>query len=177
MWQQRLLGSLVAAGRFAEAKAAWTRFSGGQAAAEIDPDFRTDRLAPFGWTFASDASGFAESLGSGRLHVVYYGREDKVLASQLMMLRPGRYQLSMQVSGTGPTAGSLAWTVRCLPSSAQIASLPLDRVRGRGALSATFTIPAAGCGAQRLEFKGTAPEFAEQAEATIAGLRLQGEGQ
>lgn len=174
-WQERMLQSLVKSGRFFEAAAAWSRFSGGLAAGQVDPDFRTDRLAPFGWILASDASGVAEPQGQGRIHLLYYGREDKVLAGQLLMLEPGRYRLSMRVSGATPTAESLAWTIRCLPSAAELASLPLDQ-RG-GALSASFAVPAAGCRAQRLELRGTAPEFAEQAEATIANLRLEGERQ
>jgi hypothetical protein len=172
-WQERMLRSLVDADRFFEAAAAWSHFSGGIAAGQVDPNFRTDRLAPFGWTLASDASGVAEPQGDGRLHVLYYGRNDKVLAGQLLMLGPGRYRLAMRVSGATPTAKSLAWTIRCLPSGTELATLPLG---SRGAeLSASFTVPAAGCRAQRLELNGTAPEIAEQAEATIGRLRLEGE--
>ncbi|HET9336229.1 MAG TPA: hypothetical protein VFO12_07475 [Sphingomicrobium sp.] len=170
-WQQRMLRSLVQAGRFFEAAAAWSRFSGGLAAGRLDPDFRTDRLAPFGWTLASDASGVAEPQGQGRLHALYYGRDDKVLADQLLMLEPGPYRLSMKVSGASPTAKSLVWAIRCLPSATELADLALDPKEG--ARSASFAVPAAGCQAQRLELKGTAPEIAEQAEATVAGLRIE----
>lgn len=174
-WQERLIRSLVSAGSFAEAGSAWSRFSGGLAAGQADPEFQSGRLAPFGWTFSSDSAGIAEAQGQGRLHLLYYGRSDKVLASQLLMLRPGRYRLSMQVTEAAPTTGSLGWSVRCVPSSAEAASLPLGRVRS-GALATAFVVPAAGCGAQWLELKGTAPEFAEQAEATIAKFRLAREG-
>lgn len=172
-WQERMLRSLVGAGRFFEAAAAWSRFSGGIAAGQVDPDFRTDRLAPFGWTLASDASGVAEPQGQGRLHVLYYGRNDKMLAGQLLMLGPGRYRLEMQVSGATPTAKSLAWTISCVPSGTELAALQLGSKSGE--LSASFAVPASGCRAQRLELKGTAPEIAEQAEATIARLRLEGD--
>lgn len=175
-WQGRLLNSLVEAGRYGEAREAWATFSGIAADQNrlLDPEFRAQALPPFGWLLASGPAGVAEPEGAGRLHVLFYGRDDLVLARQLLTLAPGRYRLSMQVSETSPTSKFLSWGVRCLPGSTQIASVRLDR---SGATFVSFAIPASGCPAQRLELIGTAPEFAEQADATISQLQLQKEAE
>ena len=172
IWQRSLLDSLVAAGRFDEARAAWTRFTGQSAAQNglFDPQFAAGSLPPFGWTLESGPSGIAESQEGGRLHVLYYGRDDLILASQILTLRPGRYRLSMNVTISPPPSKSLSWAVRCLPGSNPIASILLDR---SGSVAAAFVVPAGGCPAQRLELFGDAPEFPERAEITIGRLKLQ----
>lgn len=171
-WQGRLLNGLVDAGRFNEARAVWARFTGIAAEQDrlFDSEFMVQALPPFGWKLASGPSGIAEPQGGGRLHALYYGRDDLVLASQLMTLAPGRYRLAMDVKASSPTTESLSWTIRCLPDSKLIASIQLVR---SGAVAVPVTIPAAGCAAQRLELAGAAPEFPEKAEVTISRLRLQ----
>jgi hypothetical protein len=170
-WQGRLLGQLVDAGHYDQARDAWTRFSNISAdrGTLFDPLFSTGAPPPFGWTMASGPAGVAEPQGQGRLHILFYGRDDAVLASQLLTLAPGRYQLSMQVNGS---SGSLVWRVRCLPSSNEIATIGLDH---SGNVAGTFTIAPAGCQAQKLELSGVAPELPEQADVTISRLRLQAE--
>jgi hypothetical protein len=171
-WQGRLLNALVESGRFNEARAAWARFTGIAAAQDqlFDPEFSVRALPPFGWRLASGPSGIAEPQGQGRLHALYYGRDDFVLASQLMTLPAGQYRLSMDVKTSSPAAKSLSWTIRCLPGSRPIASIQLAR---SGALVAPVTVPGDGCLAQRLELGGDAPEFPEKAEVTVRRLRLQ----
>ena len=171
-WQGRLLEQLVATGRFNEARTAWARFTNISAEQDalFDAEFAAQALPPFGWMLASGASGIAEPQGGGRLHLVYYGRDDLILASQLMTLPPGRYRLSMNVSASSPAAKSLSATIRCLPSTSPLASLPLHR---RGAVTASFNVADRGCPAQRLEISGDAPEFPEQAELTVGRLRLE----
>ena len=173
-WQGRLLNGLVDAGQFAEARTAWARFTGISAEQDrlFDPEFKVEALPPFGWKLASGASGIAEPQAGGRLHILYYGRDDQVLASQLLTMPPGRYRLAMEVKASSPASKSLTWTVRCLPGSSLIASVPLDR---SGAVEAVFAVPPAGCTAQRLDLSGDAPEFPEQAEVMISRLRLQRE--
>lgn len=169
-WQERLLNSLMEAGRYELARAAWIRFSPAspQRGELVDPSFTMRSLPPFGWTLASGPSGVAEPEPGGRLHILYYGRDDLVLASQLLILEPGAHRLSMQITGASRTARSLAWSIRCLPSSNEIAAIPLKS----GALAATFAVPPSGCSAQRLELIGSSPEFPEESDLTIAGLRL-----
>lgn len=176
VWQSRMLNSLVEAGRFDEAHSAWLRFTQTPVQRDqlIDTNFTTG-LPPFGWNLASGPAGVAEPEQLGRLRILYYGRDNLVLASQLMRLTPGGYRLSMRVNGASPSAKSLAWTVRCLPSSLEIAGIGLASAGRGGQLAGTFVVPAGGCAAQRLELNGTSPEIPEQAALTISGLRLQRE--
>ncbi len=171
-WQGRLLNKLVEAGRFNEARVVWARFSGISAERDrlFDTEFMAQTLPPFGWKLTSGPSGIAEAQDGGRLHALYYGRDDLVLASQLLTLPPGRYRLSMEVDKATPASKSLSWTVHCLPGSNLIASVRLDR---SGAVTAPVAVPAGGCPAQRLELIGKAPELPERAEVRIGRLRLQ----
>lgn len=173
-WQTRLLNSLVEAGRFNEARVIWARFTGISADQDrlFDPEFAAQALSPFGWMLASGPSGIAEPQGGGRLHALYYGRDDLVLASQLLTLPPGRYRLSMDVKAGSPLSKSLSWTVRCLPQSSLVATIRLDR---SGGVFVPFAVPAGGCPAQRLELAGEAPDFPEQVEVTVGRLRLERE--
>lgn len=173
-WQQQLVSTLVDAGRYREALAAWSRFSPVTARQGelVDPLFKTDALPPFGWSLASGSSGVAEPEGGGRLHILYYGRDNLVLASQLLMLKPGTHRLSMRVVGVSPTAKSLSWTVRCLSSRRQLAAFGLASTKG-GSLAADFVVPSSGCTVQRLELAGVAPTLPEQADVTISQLRLE----
>jgi tetratricopeptide (TPR) repeat protein len=174
-WQQRLLNSLIDGQRYEQARAAWRHFSptSSQAGELVDPGFTMRAFPPFGWSLASGPSGVAEPQSGGRLHILYYGRDDLVLASQLLLLDPGAHRLSMQISGASPTIKSLAWSVRCLPSSNEIAAIPLAGSDKGGALTAILAVPPIGCTAQRLELNGRSPEFPEETDLTIAGLRLE----
>jgi hypothetical protein len=174
IWQGRLLTELVNAGRYAVAREAWARFTRDDAAPGLlfDPEFNKRALPPFGWNFASGPAGVAESEGGGRLHALFYGRDDLVLASQLLTLNPGRYRLSMKAIITPPSSKSFKWTVRCLPTSNEVALIPLDR---SGAVSASFAVPPADCKAQQLELRGSTAEFPEQADVTISQFSLQPE--
>ena len=175
-WQVRLLNSLVDAGHYDRARAAWMRFSPAspQRGELVDPGFTGRALPPFGWILTSGPAGVAESEG-GQLHILYYGRDNLVLASQLLTLKPGSYRLSMRVGGASPAAKSLAWTIRCLPSPSEIAAIGLAGAGKGQALAARFVVPPSGCVAQRLELAGTAPELPEQSDVTIAELRLDSE--
>ena len=55
-------------------------------------------LPPFGWELVDSAAGFAE-VGDGSLQILYYGREDSELASQLLLLPPGRYRFRAPIKG------------------------------------------------------------------------------
>lgn len=174
-WQERLLNSLVEAGYYDQAQAAWGRFSP-QAKREdglVDPDFVRSALPPFSWSFVSGPEGLAEPDGGGRLHVLYYGRNDVTLASQLLMLRPGSYRLSMRIGGSPPSAKSLVWIISCLPAAKTVAAIGSAGAGKGGALAGIFTVPPSGCEAQRLELAGIAPELPQQSDVTIAELRLQ----
>jgi len=172
-WQSRLLAQMVGAGHVELARATWARFTGGSAEPDqlFDPEFGKRTLPPFGWTLASGPAGVAEPEGGGRLHALFYGRDDLALAWQILTLKPGRYRLSMKVEAT-PSPNALHWTVKCLPSSNEVGLVALDR---SGSLSTTFAVPPANCAAQRLELSGAAQQIPQRADVTISQFRLQPE--
>jgi len=173
-WTDGLLQSLIGAGQYAEAYRVWTRVAHVAPAAEpqiFDPAFQgSSAPAPFNWTLTSSTLGLAERQPGGRLHVVFYGQDDGALASQLLLLKPGRYRLAMRVAGDATHARSLAWTLTCANSRTQLLSLSLGDP-GRAAAGVAFDVPA-DCPAQNLQLAGTAPELPQQADVTIAGLSL-----
>lgn len=172
-WQSRLLARMVEARRFELARATWARFTGTTAAPDqlFDPEFGKRALPPFGWSLASGPAGVAESEEGGRLHALFYGRDDLALAWQILTLKPGRYRISMKIEAT-PSPNALMWTVKCLPSSNEVGLIPLDR---SGSLSKSFAVPPADCAAQRLELRGAAQQIPQLADVTVSQFRLRPE--
>ena len=168
-WQGKLITRLVEAGDYRKAYAVWSRVSGVRGAAGLyNPQF-LDLSAPppFNWALPNTSEGVAEPAEEGKLEVLYYGRANAVLASQLLLLPPGSYRLAMEVEG-GEAEG-LQWALRCAGQEKPFAQLPL---RGKGRAEAAFTVPAGNCPAQWLELRGVAGDFPRTAELTIAGLQL-----
>ena len=177
-WTTTLIDSLVRAGQYGKARAVWAKLAhvpGNPDALLFDAQFQgSPAPGPFNWTLVSSTLGLAERQPGGRLHVLYYGQDEGVLASQLLVLPAGRYRLAMRVAGDINHAGALRWTVTCQGSNSVIASLPLgDAARlGKGL---TFDVPA-GCAAQSFALTGHAPEIVQQTDLTISGLQLTREG-
>jgi hypothetical protein len=83
-WRERLVSGLVGAGQFGKAFAIWKRLSSveAQPGALYNPEFRRGLgPPPFNWSFTAKG-GVAEARSEGGLQVIYYGREDAVLAQQ-----------------------------------------------------------------------------------------------
>src|SRR5206468_496197 len=100
-WLEPLLTTLTGAGRYGEARGIWERTTGSRVNGLIyDPGF-SDKVAPppFNWALTSSTIGLAERQPGGRLHVIFYGHDDGFLASQMLLLQPGAYALSMHVLG------------------------------------------------------------------------------
>lgn len=172
-WQNRLLNSLIAAGRYRDAKSAWMRFTrrSGKDEELALADFVATGQGPFGWTLVSGSSGVAEAEAEGKLRVIYFGRDDIVLANRVLMLRPGRYRLSMQVNGRAAPTGSLEWTIGCLPSGKEIARLGL----ASGFIRTSFDVQAGDCDAQRIKLAATSTELPEKTQLTIDDFRIERE--
>ena len=174
LWGERLLQTLVAAGQYQRARALWSRLAGiapprGQLI--FDPGFKgSDAPAPFNWTLTSSTAGLAERQSGGRLHVIYYGQEDGVLAIQLLTLAPGRYRLGMRVAGDAAHASSLTWSVTCARVNEPLLAFSLADAR-RAAQGLSFVVPD-GCQAQYLKLVGTAPDLPQQIDVTVFGLSL-----
>lgn len=172
-WQSRIVAELVGKGDFARAYAAWRRLAGVKQASPglFNPEFRKLPFPPpFNWSFGS-GGGLADPAAGGRLEVIYFGREDAMLAQQLLLLGPGRYRLSMDVTGDFRDSGEIGWSVECLPKNQAVMRLPLHPEGSSARLPSVFAVPP-GCPAQRLQLTGSPGEFPKATEFTIGKLQL-----
>lgn len=169
-WLPPLLNTLVEAGQYANARALWARATGIYSAPLIyDEAFRNPAAPPpFNWTLTSSAVGLAERQPGGKLHVLFYGQDDGILASQLLLLRPGPYRLSMQLLGDAARAKTITWSLWCDKAAAPVSSVTLDAA----ARGWRFEVPP-DCRAQWLRLSGSSGDIPQQADMTIAALRLQ----
>ena len=171
-WVPTLLSKLVEAGEFQKARAVWAVVSRIRVDAQpliFDPDFsRSDAPPPFNWALTSSTVGLAERRPGGGLHVIYYGQEDGALASQLLILPPGAYRLTMRTSVDPTAAQSLQWKLLCASSNTEIAAAPFTAVAKQGM---AITVGAT-CPAQQLQLFGISSDMPRQVEVTIGQLNL-----
>ena len=174
-WVATLIGSLVAAAHYQQAREIWWGVADRAPKGSLvyDEDFASPRAPPpFAWSLASSTTGMAERQKGGGLRIIFYGNDDGVLASQLVMLPPGAYRLDLQLVGDAVHPDVLRWSIRCDRSTEPVSSAPIDQVARRGW---AFEIPA-NCPAQWLELAGRSGDISEQADATFTRLRLQRAG-
>lgn len=173
VWQEKLLNALVAGREYRKAHRIWLRLVGlprGAATAIFNPRYQTTSAPPpFNWTFTSSAAGLADGE-NGNLRVIHYGTEDAVLAKQLLLLSPGTYRMSMNISGSADAEDQLTWSITCLPSRKQVLAVA---VQDAGLLGAGFEIPRGSCEAQQLELKGRAQEPVQLADVQIGPIQLE----
>ena len=170
LWQPKLVNKLVEEGEFAKAHAIWRTVTNmpDSRGSIFNPGFaKISAPPPFNWAFGT-AGGVVEPAPGDRLQVIYFGRNDAVLAEQLLLLPPGRYQLSTDISGPLGQGGEIAWTLTCAKRAEPIFRLP---VAAKGRLAGSFTVPP-GCPAQRLQLTGLAGEFPQSQEFTVGKLQL-----
>ena len=170
-WLAVLLRSLVASGDYQRARAFWSSIGGGHAndALLYDADFSAPGPPPpFNWSLTTSTIGLAERQAGKRLHAIFYGTDDGVLASELILLPAGTYRLDMQVVGAAVHPETLRWSIRCDKAQEPVASIGVDEAGRRGWI---FQVPA-NCPAQWLELSGRSGDVAQQSEVTIAGLGL-----
>jgi hypothetical protein len=169
-WQAKLVNKLIEQGQFARAYSTWRLMAGvndGRGTV-FNPGFaKLTAPPPFNWKFTA-VDGMAESAPGERLQVIYFGRNDAVLAEQILLLAPGRYRLSMDISDAPGEGGEIAWTLSCLPQGEGILRLPIER---KGPLAASFSV-SPGCSAQRLQLTGLPGDFAQSQDFTISKFRL-----
>ena len=169
-WQRILLGALVQQGQYRRAYELWAQLSGqaGERPLLFNGNFQQlSAPPPFNWNLDSGRAGLAEPAG-GRLRVLHYGRARSALASQLLLLPPGEYQLTAHVSGK-VVPGALAWTIRCLPKGARLAQVEVPSAR---AMTAAFRVPA-DCAAQHLELTGFELEMPQDSDALIGPVAIR----
>ena len=169
-WQGVLLTKLVDGGQYDKAHSLWRRLSGFSDTGSIfNPQFaRIGAPPPFNWSFANSGAGLAEPA-DGALRVLYFGREDIALASQVLLLGPGAYQLGSRAAGDLGSSGSLRWNLKCLPGKSVLLDIPLRSSWSGG----KFRIPEAGCRAQQLQLMGKSQEFSDNADVRLSGLQLR----
>ncbi len=171
-WPRRLVQSMVVAQDYAGAEAMWTRLAGvGNRGLLYNPGFRDlPGPPPFNWSYGSSGAGVAAPASEGGLDVIYYGREEITLASQMLRLSPGRYRLAMRIDALS-AAGGLGWTVNCYPGPSAAMQLPLE-TSANGTVAGVVTIPATGCAAQSIELRGRPGDTAETVQLRIFDLSL-----
>ena len=175
-WFPRLLDTLIKAEQYDRAQSIWARASKVRGAELLHDASFTDKvsLPPFNWALTSNAVGLAERQPVGRLHVLYYGQEDGLLATQLLTLSPGPYRLNYKfLGGSSAGEGGLTWSVWCDKASSALASVTVRQGAEHGL---KFVVPA-DCPAQWLRLSGASGDIAQQIDVTIGGLDLrQGAG-
>jgi hypothetical protein len=166
-WRPRLIAALAQDGQFARARLLWSRFYGVRADAGLfNPGFaEVSAPPPFNWDFPQTTEGVAEPDGKGGLSVLFYGRANAVLASQLLLLSPGPYRLT--ASSAGSDVAGVRWVVRCADAERDLLTLNLRPATVSGA----FAVPS-DCRAQWLELRGVAGDSPRTIELRIRALRL-----
>lgn len=170
-WKARLVNELVQDGEYTRARQVWAKLAGGTADASAgiyDPRFQgSPAPPPFNWTLATQGAVIEPQAGG--LHILYFGRDDLTLASQLLVLRPGRYGLQLKVSGQVADPQTLRWKISC----ASAKNIILDQPLGRGRLEAAFSVPSKECGAQQFELVARAVESARSSDFLVSDLKLE----
>ena len=171
-WVPILLGRMVAAGQFTQARAVWawvSKIEVGPGTLLFDGGFSNAAPPPpFNWELASSTVGVAERRPGGALHVIFYGQEDGALARAI----------------AGPSGGLLpvdaarpAWPGACRGTVLDGAL----RHRKQGARQIgldqaasgwTFQVPG-GCPAQWLELVGSAADVPQQSDVTLSSVALR----
>jgi hypothetical protein len=152
--------------RYPQAYLLWVEFLPAEALPHLgdiyDGDFQgLPGSAPFNWK-AESTGGYAVEFGPGpggdrAMHVTYDGQMRAVLAEQVLLLPPGRYELSLRSylenTQSDPT---LEWRIGCLPMPPELlkfedAGEPFVWTTRGG----RFEVPA-GCRVQQLQLRGIA---------------------
>lgn len=169
-WQSQLVASLISAGEYRRALEVWEQFHGAQprSGGLFNPQFTATAPAPFNWRLAQEAEGVAEATGSGGVRLTSFGRTDVVLASQMILLSPGQWQLAYRVTGEQGESDRFQSVVRCLPGGEQV----FRKALRHGEQQQRFKIPETDCKAQFLELKATSSGLARTVEVELSRLAL-----
>lgn len=136
-----------------------------------------DGYAPFDWVYnASDGAAAEARPGEGLLY--FAGPEQNVVvASQLLVLGPGRYRLA--ATGTNNAANAAAgpvWLLRCAGEQTSLAALEFPAGGQPRTASSPFTVPNAGCDGQWLELRLRTGEGGTGIEGRINRIAIERAG-
>jgi tetratricopeptide (TPR) repeat protein len=173
VWQEKLIGGLLKNEDYAKGWSVWARLNGQDSALRNsvhDAEFRDASSAPpFNWEL-SRRGGLIERR-NGSLHVLYFGRDEVSLVRQVLLLRPGAYELAMDMSGSVNAAHALRWEISCLPGKRKVLQSPL-RQGPASKLRAGFVVPPDDCEAQDLRLEAAPGDFPGTSDFSIANLKL-----
>jgi hypothetical protein len=165
-----VLARLVAARRYDLARELHARFApaGSSGALLADPRFTLAAAYPFGWLLTNSDGVAAFPVRHGSEGLLGFSAEEGrggEVASQVLMLAPGRYRLGASLHALSDRSARPFWSIVCTdPPYEQL--LRLDTAFGEGSLQGgAFTVPAS-CEAQQL---------ALNLRASFAGGPLSGE--
>jgi hypothetical protein len=176
--QTGLLQTLVKNHEYERAYLAWVNFLPkaqlNQVGTIYDPGFANlPGPLPFNWQFTNDTTGSAEFRKPRGLTISYLGATQTTLATQILLLSPGRYRLSVVASGDD-TYNQLGWMLSCTDGGNPLQTVQLTGLKTvLQRYSAAFEIPAANCGAQRLALTGSPGEFPRTAEAVVDTIQIE----
>jgi hypothetical protein len=178
-WGPVLVARLVDQGAFTIARAVWARVHRLPTASIVAPIFdagfaKSPASPPFNWMLVAGSIGAAD-IRNGGLAIDYYGRDSGVLASQLLVLPPGRHRFAFTVDpGKTDTASRLFWTITCVSGAkTTLATVPVVAGPTRRRIAAELIVPA-NCPAQMLQLNGEAGDFPAPINVTLRDPQVRG---
>lgn len=178
-WRGPLLKALVERGDAQGARKLWAVFGGikesSTKGAIYDDSFRgLPGLPPFNWSLNASQIGAAERGKGGSIEVEYYGRDPGELATQLIVLSPGRYRLAFRVEGEiQDPQHRLFWRIFCARAdNVMLIEVPIANITFSGkTLGGDFTVPA-DCPAQWLKLVGEPTEFPKIENVSVRRIQI-----
>lgn len=165
-WEKVLMSSLVGAGRVKTAFALWQQFTGLHSS-DVG-DFSDSAIdSPFTWRLITTSEGAATSEGR-RLDTQFFGQADTVLATKVLLMAPGEYELRFRVTDSTRDPGSVHLTLTCLPMAKE--NLDLEVQPGLSAVR--FEMPP-NCEAERIELKGLAQVYPAEVSFSISDMQVR----
>ncbi len=141
-----------------------------------DPDFKgSSAFTPFNWKFIRGQNYFAEIDQPSGMYVSYNGKQDRVLARQIIRLTPDT-EYRFDVDGQWDylnRQGTLIWRVQCLPKRKTIVELMMDENhKEEGLVSAIFTTPKEQCGSQIIQLIGKNGQYSKRIWARVRSVNI-----
>lgn len=177
-----LVERLVADHAFAEAKTVWASTLPHGAARPRDLLYDAGFAGlpggpPFNWTLRTEGSLSSEISqapdGSNALHLEYPEARGQVLTAQLMVLPPGTYAFSGELTSDGTRPLELSWNLKCLDDDSSIMTLRHGWASGAWqAFRQGLTVPQSGCAAQQLTLENVPGDGFEVVQVWYRRLAL-----